>query len=104
MYDIATRSWPVLNCPASTCEAPTPSTRAVPTAVIRLTVSENRVWRRVRRTRAPTVLAAEGDDHLHHRDRLVDDRQRLALHLPDLEQPGLDVLHVVADRVVQERH
>ena len=48
------------------------------------------------------ALADERHDHPEHRQRLVDDRQGLALQALDVQQPGLDVLDVVADRQVEQ--
>ena len=83
----------------STCTAPTPSTSALPTAVV--IVDDEREQRLAHRQarRAPSTacspcvaearvlvaLAAEGDDHAQHRHRLVDDRQRLALEVAHVD-------------------
>ena len=48
------------------------------------------------------ALADECHDHPKHRQRLVDDREGLALQALDVQQPGLDVLDVVADRQVEQ--
>ena len=48
------------------------------------------------------ALADERHDHPEHRQRLVDDREGLALQALDVQQPGLDVLDVVADRKVEQ--
>ena len=50
------------------------------------------------------ILAAEGDNHPQHGHRLMDDGQRLPFHAFDFVQALLDVLDVIANRVIEERH
>ena len=89
----------------------------MPAAVIRLTASENSVWRTVSfdagvdrllalaaEAAQLVLLPAEGDDDPQHRHRLVDDREDLALQVPGLDQARLDAAGVVDRRVVDERH
>jgi len=46
------------------------------------------------------TLPAEGDDDPHHRHRLVDDRERLTLHVTHAANARLDLAAIPAGRVV----